>query len=151
MAQGRASIPFFVMHYGIFWFVHGVFVLTLPLFWVAGAETGRSTSTPASDPARDRRRGRSALVISHGVSYRFNFIGDGEYLRSSPAAQMFAPYGRLVVLHVTIIVGGMAIAFTGAPAAAIVDPRAAQDRAGPRLPPARAPRAWRPRASATTE
>jgi hypothetical protein len=32
---------------------------------------------------------------------------------------MFAPYGRLVILHVTIILGGMAIAFTGAPAAAI--------------------------------
>ena len=32
---------------------------------------------------------------------------------------MFVPYGRLVVLHVTIIIGGMAIAFTGAPAAAL--------------------------------
>ena len=32
---------------------------------------------------------------------------------------MFAPYGRLVVLHMTIIFGGMAIAFTGAPAAAV--------------------------------
>ena len=32
---------------------------------------------------------------------------------------MFAPYGRLMVLHITIIVGGMAIAFTGAPAAAV--------------------------------
>jgi hypothetical protein len=32
---------------------------------------------------------------------------------------MFAPYGRLVVLHITIILGGMAIAATGAPAAAV--------------------------------
>ena len=32
---------------------------------------------------------------------------------------MFAPYGRLVVLHITIILGGMAIAITGAPAAAV--------------------------------
>jgi hypothetical protein len=32
---------------------------------------------------------------------------------------MFSPYGRLMVLHITIIVGGMAIAFTGAPAAAL--------------------------------
>ena len=33
---------------------------------------------------------------------------------------MFAPYGRLLILHVTIIIGALAIAFTGAPAAAIV-------------------------------
>ena len=32
--SGRQAglIPFFIMHYGIFWAVHGVFVLTLPLF-----------------------------------------------------------------------------------------------------------------------
>jgi hypothetical protein len=29
------------------------------------------------------------------------------------------PYGRLMVLHITIILGGMAIAVTGAPAAAL--------------------------------
>ena len=28
----RAIAGFFVLHYGIFWAVHGVFVLTLPLF-----------------------------------------------------------------------------------------------------------------------
>ena len=33
---------------------------------------------------------------------------------------MFAPYGRLVVLHVTIIVGAVVISVTGAPEAAIV-------------------------------
>ncbi len=60
-----------------------------------------------------------ALAISHGVSYWFNYLGRGEYLRTSAAGQMFAPYGRLVVLHITIIVGGLAIAMTGAPAAAV--------------------------------
>ena len=68
-----------------------------------------------------------ALAISHGLSFWFNYLGRGEYRRTSPAGQMFAPYGRLVVLHITIIVGGMAIALTGAPAAAARDPRRAQD------------------------
>ncbi len=61
-----------------------------------------------------------ALFISHGVSYLFNFIGGGEYKRVSPAGQMFKPYGRLVVLHVTIIIGAMAISITGAAIAALV-------------------------------
>ena len=33
---------------------------------------------------------------------------------------MFAPYGRLVILHVTIIFGAILIGVTGAPASAIV-------------------------------
>ncbi len=54
------------------------------------------------------------------MSYLFNYIGRGEYLRTTAAQQMFAPYGRLVVLHVTIIVGAVLISMTGAPEAAIV-------------------------------
>ena len=43
------------------------------------------------------------LAISHGVSYRLNYIGRGEYLRVESVQQAMAPYGRLVILHVTII------------------------------------------------
>ena len=114
---GKAGlIPFFVIHYGIFWVVHGVFVFMLPLFGSMGSDPADMTVgfEPLTIPFA-----LLALTISHGVSYRFNFIKGGEYRRVSAAEQMFAPYGRLVVLHVTIIIGGMAIAFTGAPAAAV--------------------------------
>jgi hypothetical protein len=141
-AVGRAGIAgFFVIHYGLFWFVHGIFVLTLPLF--AGIGDGFSTVepftpadgefvdgvfTPFPTAGADMTSGFElsavllavvALAISHGLSYWFNYLGRGEYRRTSPAGQMFMPYGRLVVLHITIIIGGMAIAFTGAPAAAL--------------------------------
>ena len=120
-ASGMAKatlIPFFIMHYGIFWLVHGVFVLTLPTFAMMGAD-GQPDFGTTLDPGAILFV-LAGLTISHGVSYRFNYIGRGEYLRTTPAAQMFAPYGRLMVLHVTIIVGAMAIGLTGAPAAAIV-------------------------------
>ena len=119
-------IPFFVLHYGIFWLVHGVFILTLPMFVAFGGSGFFDGGAPSdggagimSDP------GAIAFVllglfISHGISYRLNYIGRGEYLRTSVVRQMAAPYGRLVILHVTIILGAMAIAFTGAPAAAVV-------------------------------
>lgn len=114
-----ALIPFFIMHYGMFWIGHGIFVLLLPVFG------GMSMD---GSPGPDMTQGMSigtivfaviVLAISHGVSYWFNFIGNGEYRRVSPQSQMFAPYGRLVILHITIIVGAMAISMTGAPAAAL--------------------------------
>ena len=142
-AVGRGAIAgFFLMHYGIFWLVHGFFVLTLPMFagvmseftqpslfipgegqFVDGAYIG-----PALDPGANLTSGVQfgpivvaviALAVSHGLSFWFNYLGRGEYRRTSPAAQMVAPYGRLFVLHITIIFGGIAIAISGAPAAAV--------------------------------
>ena len=113
-----AAIPFFIVHYGLFWLVHGIFVLSLPLFATAAADQAFGTDMPP-EPGQILVV-LIVLAISHGVSYRLNYIGRGEYLRVSPFQQAMAPYGRLVILHVTIIVGGMAIAVTGASAAAIV-------------------------------
>ncbi len=126
-------IPFFILHYGLFWLVHGIFILTLPMFVAFGGSglldgggggflDGGTPSDGGAGIASDP--GAIALVllgmfISHGISYRLNYIGRGEYLRTSVVRQMAAPYGRLVILHVTIILGGMAIALTGAPAAAV--------------------------------
>lgn len=64
--------------------------------------------------------GAVALFISHGASFLFNYIGRREYLTKSPAQQMAAPYSRVVVLHLTIIFGGMVVAFLGAPIGALL-------------------------------
>jgi uncharacterized protein DUF6498 len=125
-------IPFFIVHYGLFWLVHGVFILTLPMFTgLAGGgtlafdpETGApvvasGTQAITSDPWAVAIV-IIGLFISHGISYRSNYIGRGEYLRTSAARQMAAPYGRLFILHITIILGGIAIVITGAPASAVL-------------------------------
>jgi len=113
----RAGVAtFFCVHYGIFWFVHGVFVLTLPVF---SSISGDSTGLLEGLDALTLMFALGALILSHGISYRFNFIGRGEYRRATPSGQMFAPYGRLAILHVTIIFGALAVIFTGAPATAI--------------------------------
>jgi uncharacterized protein DUF6498 len=106
-------IPFFVVHYGIFWFVHGIFVLTLPAFFSLMFDSGMTLDLgPVLFAA-------AALAISHGLSFWWNFLHGGEYRRTTVAALMFAPYKRLVALHITIIFGAMAVMFTGAPAAAV--------------------------------
>jgi hypothetical protein len=108
-------IPFFVMHYGLFWFVHGIFVLTLPAFMTLGLSDG---------PGLDLDPGAVlfaaiALAVSHGLSYWWNFLRGGEYRRVTPAGLMFQPYRRLIALHLTIIFGAMAVMFTGAPVMAV--------------------------------
>ena len=106
-------IPFFAMHYGIFWVVHGIFVLTLPAFLSIASDT---PMTLDPGPVLFAAIG---LAISHGLSFWWNFFRGGEYRRTTPAGLMFAPYRRLVALHLTIIFGAMAVSFTGAPVLAV--------------------------------
>lgn len=89
-----------------------MFVMILPLF---GSIGGSSDIVEGVDPLAILVA-LVALAVSHGVSLWFNDLGRGEYRTANPVAQVFAPYGRLVVLHVTIILGASAIAFLGAPA-----------------------------------
>lgn len=69
-------------------------------------------------------RGPLALVavgmsVSHGVSYVTNFVLGGEGDRPSPNAIMFQPYVRVMVLRVTLLVGGFVAAGLGAPVLAL--------------------------------
>ncbi len=112
-------IPFFTIHYGMFCFVHGIFVFAL-----LGGRGGRMMSgDPLSGMGRMASRISDsggiwfilAIIGSHLFSYAFNFIGKGEFRRTSAPALMVAPYGRIVVLHIAIILGAFVIAALGSP------------------------------------
>lgn len=111
-AAGLAA--FFAVHYGLFTLVHGVFVVTL--FGPAGASPVVALGLLAT-PALALPL--AALAASHGVSFLANFVLGGEMDRVTPGALMKAPYGRVVVLHVTIIFGGFAVEASGAPIVAL--------------------------------
>lgn len=117
-------IPFFIVHYGLFWFVHGVFLLSLPLFASMGGGgpgTGFGEALGGDAPAFGSVDPTAvafaalALVVSHGVSFFVNYLGAGESLRTTPQARMVAVYGRVVVLHLTILFGAFAAAILGGP------------------------------------
>ncbi len=111
-----AMAGFFVVHYGLFWLGHGVFVLyVLPAFG--------GTGVPFDGIAADRNLvlyGAIGLAISHGISFWFNYIGRGEYRRASAARLVGAPYARVVVLHLTIILGAFVSVFLGSPIGALI-------------------------------
>ena len=114
-------IPFFCFHYGIFTLVHGIFVFVM----FGGILTDSPDfPTPAvvAQVFGDFQIGwvALALFISHLVSFIFNYIGKGEYKKVNLNNLMGEPYGRVVILHVTIVLGGFLIAFFGSPVFALI-------------------------------
>lgn len=109
--------PFFVFHFGIFWFVHGGFVYALfgsgQPFVTDGASLSQlAVAAPLA--------GLVPLVLSHGASFVFNYLLGGERQASTAGAEMIKPYGRVVVLHIVILGGALLIQLLGAPILALV-------------------------------
>ena len=142
-AVGTAA--FFSVHYGLFWAVHGVFVRlffgpspgpfgagwsgvgpSLPGFSPGGVPmvgvpmVGAPFGPPADAIGGGFVLAVLSLVVSHGTSYVVNYLGRGEDRSLSPLALMQQPYGRVVVLHVTIIGGGFLVMFLGQPLLSLV-------------------------------
>lgn len=119
-------VPFFVLHYGIFWVVHGIFIFLLPLFAGLGGmrvgadgSVGFATMDFGALPLDALALGAAGMAISHAASFFLNYIGRREYLTVSPGQQMFSVYGRVVALHLTIVLGAGLIAVLGTPVVAL--------------------------------
>lgn len=125
--------PFFVVHYGLFWVVHGVFVVAL--FGPGGGLAGGSSAGPASSASgaplalpivgdvpwvAGAGWAVLGLIVSHGVSYLENWWRAGERREATPSELMSGAYGRVVVLHVALILGGFAVTALRAPLVALV-------------------------------
>jgi hypothetical protein len=103
----KALMFFFALHYGGFTLGHGIFVMAMfaPGMTNMLAQIGL---------------GLLVLFLSHGYSYRRNFIGRGEYLRVSFARLFWQPYARVIVMHLTILGGGALAASMGSPLGALL-------------------------------
>lgn len=101
---------FFTVHYGIFTAVHGVFVVQFFLPHAPGmgmaAPLGEWLHTDGIPVAI------LGLVGSHFFSLLSNYLGRGEIRRMTPQTLMTAPYGRVTVLHLTILVAGFLVMLT---------------------------------------
>jgi hypothetical protein len=106
-------IPFFVVQYGLFCFVHGGII-----FELFGRQSGFGAFLGVYDftsviTEKHLWLCLAALTASHLVSFFKNYIGRGEYRRTTIMSQMFVPYPRIFVLHVAIFVGAFAAMASG--------------------------------------
>jgi len=60
------------------------------------------------------------LLVSHGISFVVNFLGNGEYRRTTVDAQVAAPWTRLIIMHVTTMAGAWSVGLFDAPVGALV-------------------------------
>lgn len=115
------TVPFFTIHYGMFCFGHGFMLLVLQSRDFTALDTspmeagifGLVGEAAASGPY---------MLIFIGIIFAFNiflfawdFIGKREFLNTLPNKEMFAPYGRIMLLHIALFVGMFALIQFGEP------------------------------------
>jgi hypothetical protein len=129
-------LPFFMMHYSFFCFVHGVILVGI---FAGSSPSGEIVDwDPFSAPSwpgplfifplmgsfashmlvllsTGGILSLGALIASHGLSFFQNYIGQGEYRRSVAIFEMFRPYGRIMILHLGILIGGALVMTLGSP------------------------------------
>ncbi len=114
-------VPFFTFHYGMFTAVHGIFVIIL-----FGSKTMNFSGPVAPETflqiVQLNKLGYVAfmLFISHGFSFLWNYIGKKEYETSDLSTLMTKPYGRVVLLHITILLGGFLLMALHSPVAGLL-------------------------------
>ena len=123
-------VPFFAVHYGIFCAGHGAFIILLfglrakegqVIEW---AQVEGLLAGLFSEPMF--LLALAGLVCSHGFSFFYNYLGlynresRGEAAEASLPKLMHAPYGRIMILHITIILGGGAAMAAGEPVWALI-------------------------------
>ena len=115
LSQRIFMTAFFSVHYGMFCFGHGTFVVNL-----FGGEIDSLESALQIISQNGLLIALIALVISHGFSFLKNFMLRGERRQLSVSTIMFSPYKRIIVLHVFIIFGAMALQTFGVTQAGLI-------------------------------
>lgn len=128
LAVGAFVIPFFIFHYGLFCFVHGIFVM-----FVGALGEGRGSPDFELSPVglfkvvegmtRTEPGFLWSLAAIAGwqlVSFVTDWLAKGKFREANPLIQMFDPYGRIIVLHVALFAGTVPVVLLGNPVWALV-------------------------------
>ena len=99
-------IPFFIFHYGIFTSVHGAFIFIMFGSGLSGQPEALEHAVLELLTPENLLFPFLGLCVSHFFSLIFNFILRGEYKAAASSQLIGQPYSRVVILHITILIGG---------------------------------------------
>ncbi len=115
------SIAFFCVHYGLFTFGHGTILFSL--FYDGLVDVNEDPEYLLGFAFENRQEGffigLVGLTIAVAIDGVRKIIEDRREARL-PQAIMFSPYGRIILLHATILLGGLMAASLGAPIWALI-------------------------------
>jgi len=109
--------PFFIVHYGMFCFVHGIFVHV----FAQGMDTNPGFPDPISLISYALNSGAmmelflGAIMVLQAVIFVTDYLMSGAYKSAEPQKEMMAPYGRILVLHFGLFAGMAALMAFGEP------------------------------------
>jgi|TARA_B100001971_G_C18190190_1_gene538122 hypothetical protein len=95
-------ISFFCFHYGLFAFVHGIFILSFLSIGLFNLDFGSNTNFLINTLIFT-----TFLFISHQISYKKNFIGGKEYKNLAVSRALITPYRRVIPVHIAIMFGAI--------------------------------------------
>jgi len=105
---------FFLVHYGLFTYVHGVFVFRLFLHQEMTLQT-----LAANLGSGGMALAVLGLMISHGAAF-FEDLHSGRLAAADPGKVMGEPYRRIVVLHLVVVGSGFALTLLPLPQVGVV-------------------------------
>lgn len=109
--------PFFIGHFGGFMIGHLLFIYGI--FVSPSGQPDTSTHDVLLDFV-DLWPALLALCVSHAISYKENFLDRREYDERQIKDLMREPYARIIVMHVTLLLGGAAAMAAGDPIPALL-------------------------------
>lgn len=102
---GRSTTTFFMLHYGLFTLVHGVFVVTFFGVIAGGfSEVGQGFLVPVL-----------AVMAWQVVFLVLDTVRAQGFQGRTPDDLMFEPYPRVLALHITVLAGGWFVGEMGSP------------------------------------
>lgn len=99
-------VPFFCFHYGAFCWGHGIFIATFA-DQTLGLPSPQGLIAWALGTGPHMLWFLGAILAVNLVFFLADFIGRGDITRVKLDAEMTAPYGRIVTLHIAIILGAI--------------------------------------------
>ncbi len=116
-------VPFFCFHYGMFTAIHGSFVIQM--FGGKAYQRLDKGLWPIEGAVQaihdfDIVLPLAVLAGSHIFSFIWNYLIRGEFRRAALSELMGRPYKRIILLHITIIIGGGITMTLGSPVWALL-------------------------------